>query len=144
MHEADFREAARRIAQRDTRYNAEAYFFIREALDYASKALNKPAEGAGRHVTGQELLGCIRDFALREFGPMAATVLREWGIRRTEDFGDIVFNLVEYGILGKTEEDRKEDFANGYDFAEAFEKPFLPPSAREGRKRRPRKQRPSA
>jgi uncharacterized repeat protein (TIGR04138 family) len=138
MHEADFREAARRIAGRDPRYHAEAYSFIREALDYASKALNKPTEGVGRHVTGQELLACVREFALREFGPMAATVLREWGVKKTEDFGDLVFNLVDSGILGKTDEDRKEDFANGYDFFEAFEKPFLPPSARDGRKRRAR------
>jgi uncharacterized repeat protein (TIGR04138 family) len=141
MHEADFREAARRIAQRDTRYSAEAYSFVREALDYASKALNKPAEGAGRHVTGRELLDCIREFTLKEFGPMSAVVLREWGVRRTEDFGDLVFNLVDYGILGKTEEDKKEDFAGGYDFVEAFEKPFLPPSRRDGPKRRPRQPR---
>ena len=128
MHEADFREAARRLAAKDSRFDAEAYVFIREGLDYASKALKKPAEGPERHVTAQELLACIRDFALQEFGPMAFRVLAEWGIHRTEDFGAVVFNLVDAGILGKTEEDREEYFANGYDFHETFVRPFEPGS----------------
>ncbi|MBM4148524.1 MAG: hypothetical protein FJ224_05725 [Lentisphaerae bacterium] len=134
MHEADFREAARRIVEKDSRYDLESYVFIREALDDAAKALKKPEEGPGRHITGQELLECIRDFALREFGPMAATVFKEWGVKKTEDFGEIVFNLVEAGILGKTESDKREDFAGGYDFREAFVKPFLPPSALAGKR----------
>ena len=57
---------------------------------------------------------------------MARTVLNRWGLRRTEDFGEIVFQLVDKGILGKTEEDKLQDFAGGYDFDEAFWKPFQP------------------
>jgi uncharacterized repeat protein (TIGR04138 family) len=81
-----------------------------------------------RHVSGQELLGGIRDYALAQFGPMTQMVFEEWGIKRCEDFGEIVFNMVEIGLLGKTEKDSREDFANGYDFDDAFRKPFRPAS----------------
>jgi len=57
------------------------------------------------------------------FGPLAPTVFRSWRVRRTEDFGEIVFNLVERGLLGKTEKDAREDFAGGFDFDQAFEGP---------------------
>jgi uncharacterized repeat protein (TIGR04138 family) len=80
------------------------------------------------HVTGQQLLDGIREFALTQYGPMARTVLNEWGIRRCEDFGDIVFNMVEQGLLSKTDQDSREDFKGGYDFDSAFVWPFLPPS----------------
>jgi uncharacterized repeat protein (TIGR04138 family) len=59
---------------------------------------------------------------------MTLAVLGNWGINSTEDIGEIVFNLVDAGVLGKTDEDRREDFAHGYDFAETFETPFLPRS----------------
>jgi len=83
---------------------------------------------APRHVTGKELLEGIREYALKQFGPLAMFVLNEWGIHRTEDFGEIVFNMVDAGLLLKTKDDKKEDFANGYDFEEVFKKPFLPES----------------
>ncbi|MCX7591081.1 MAG: hypothetical protein N2255_05575 [Kiritimatiellae bacterium] len=126
MENGPFMEAVAKICQKDPRYRPDAYLFVRDALDFTVKALNKPAQGPARHVTGQELLEGIRRYALQEYGPMTSTVLRSWGIRRTEDFGEIVFNLVEAGKLGKTERDKKEDFANGYDFYEAFVRPFLP------------------
>jgi len=129
--EHDFDEAVRTICGRDPRYDRQAYFFVREALDFTVKMLKKPESGQARHVTGQELLEGIRRYALQEFGPMAITVLRGWGIRRTEDIGEIVFNLVDAGRLGKTKDDSREDFAGGYDFEEAFVRPFLPPSRRE-------------
>ena len=68
----------------------------------------------------------IRQLSLQEFGPLTKTVLNAWGIQRCEDFGDIVFNMVEKGVLGKAEEDRREDFASGYDFDVAFRKPYRP------------------
>jgi uncharacterized repeat protein (TIGR04138 family) len=70
----------------------------------------------------------MRRYALEQFGPMALTVLHRWGITCTGDFGEIVFSMVEAGALGKTDEDRREDFDGGYDFYEAFAKPFLPKS----------------
>jgi len=126
MSERDFSSTVKAICGRDDRYDPEAYYFVREALDFTSHQLQKPAQGTGRHVSGHELLEGIRKFTLKEYGPMALTVLRSWGIARTIDFGEIVFNLVEAGVLGRTEEDSKEDFRDGYDFNKAFRDPFLP------------------
>ncbi len=125
-------EVVRQIRERDPRYDIEAYFFIREALDYTGKMLEKPQEGTSRHVSGRELLEGIRKYSLEEFGPMALKVLNSWGISKTDDFGEIVFNLVNIGELGKTEEDNIEDFKNGYDFHDAFAKPFLPQNPTNG------------
>ena len=139
MNDATFQQAVAEICVRDPRYAAESYFFLREALDFTVKALKKPAEGLERHVTGKELTDGIRQYVLQEFGPMALTVLRAWGIQRTEDFGEIVFHLVESGKLGKTDKDTRADFANGYDFFDTFGKPYeiAPDAARPRRTRRP-------
>ncbi len=77
-------------------------------------------------MSGAELLQGIRTHALDQYGPLAKTVLNGWGISRCSDFGDIVFNLIEYNVFSKTENDRREDFADVYDFEEAFVKPFVP------------------
>jgi uncharacterized repeat protein (TIGR04138 family) len=126
MQEASIEEALELMLKKDPRYGREAYFFVREALDYTQKAVGKDNRGVIRHVSGQELLAGIRDYALSQFGPMAMMVLEEWGIRTCEDFGEIVFNMVEFGVLAKTEKDSRADFAGGYEFHEAFRKPFLP------------------
>jgi uncharacterized repeat protein (TIGR04138 family) len=126
MKKVVFQEAVEQIAKNDPRYHEHAYFFLREALDFSIKLLNKPSQGAGRHVSGQELVEGIRQFALQEFGPLSKSVLAYWGIKRCEDFGELVFNLVEAGVLGKTDQDRREDFAGGYDFETAFRKPYRP------------------
>ncbi|MFH0879363.1 MAG: Minf_1886 family protein [Lentisphaerota bacterium] len=126
MRKPSFSQALEQLLKEDTRYDEQSYYFVREALDHTIKALSKPVEGEGRHVSGQELLEGIRQYALKEFGPMTKTVLNRWGIRRCEDFGEIVFNLVQSGILGKTDKDSKQDFAGGYDFDTAFLKPFQP------------------
>lgn len=122
----NFNEVLDKIVAADPRYHREAYDFVREALDFTQKLVAQSAKGMKRHVKGQELLAGIRDFALAQYGPMAMTVLEEWGIRRCEDFGEIVFNLVESGILSKTPEDSRDDFKGGYDFTKAFKEPFLP------------------
>lgn len=139
MQQPNFEEVIETIVARDPRYAGDAYHFIREALDHTQKVSEKAAKseknparsaakkgGATRHVTGQELLGGIRDYALRLYGPMARTVFEEWGVRACEDFGEIVFNLLEAGLLSKTQKDSREDFKGGYDFEEAFSRPFLP------------------
>jgi uncharacterized repeat protein (TIGR04138 family) len=126
MHEASFDDKIEVIRTKDPRYQREAYLFVREALDYTQKNIGKDNRGRIRHVTGQELLAGIRDFALAQFGPMALMLLEEWGVRQCRDFGDIVFNMVEADLLAKTEKDSRADFENGYDFYEAFRKPFLP------------------
>ncbi|HMP89198.1 MAG TPA: hypothetical protein PJ991_03300 [Kiritimatiellia bacterium] len=126
MNKVSFQETVDRIAQEYPQYDTNVYYFLREALDYTIKMFEKPLEGPARHVSGTELLDGIRKYALQEFGPMTRTVLRYWGVNHCEDFGEIVFIMVEKGVLGKTDEDRKEDFAGGYDFDTAFCKPFRP------------------
>jgi len=130
MQPKDFESALAQILVEDPRYPAEAYAFLREIMEFTSRTLKKPSHGPSRHITGQELLDGMRRYALQEFGPLARTVLAAMGITRTEDLGELVFNLVDHGFLGKTEEDSKADFACGYDFTEAFNAPFLPPSRR--------------
>jgi uncharacterized repeat protein (TIGR04138 family) len=128
MHEASFEEKVEVIRAKDPRYAAEAYSFLREALDHTQKTIAKDSRGRLRHVTGQELLGGIREFALAQFGPMAMMVLEDWGIHHCRDFGELVFNMVESDLLAKTDRDSRGDFESGYDFFDAFRKPFLPPS----------------
>lgn len=130
MHEATFEEGLELILGKDERYHRDAYLFVREALDHTQKAIIKENRGNLRHVSGQELLGGIRDYALDQFGPMSITVLEEWGIHRCEDFGEIVFNMVEVGLLAKTDKDSRDDFQGGYNFQEAFRSPFLPSTKR--------------
>lgn len=105
-------------AKKDPRYDGEAYFFILKGLNFTVAKLDKP-----RHVTGRELSDGMRLYAVEQFGPMAKNVLEHWGITRTEDFGNIVFNLIEVKLLAKTETDSIEDFKDVYDFKKAFTRP---------------------
>ena len=130
MHGINFDEELEKILAKDPRYPREAYLFVREALDHTQKMVGKPAkDDVPRHVSGQQLLEGIREYALQQYGPMSMTVLAEWGIRRCEDFGEIVFNMVENSLLAKTDKDSRDDFKPGYDFDTAFRKPFLPSKA---------------
>ncbi len=126
MQAVNFEEVLETILTRDTRYHREAYLFLREALDHTQKLAGKASKNQIRHVSGQELLEGIRDYAVHQYGPMALTILEEWGVRSCEDFGEIVFNMVEGNLLAKTEKDSRDDFKGGYGFVEAFRKPFLP------------------
>jgi uncharacterized repeat protein (TIGR04138 family) len=128
MQEINFDEKVEMILAKDGRYAHDAYSFVRESLDHTQKLFSKENRGVIRHITGQELLDGIRQHALNQFGPMAVTVLEEWGVRNSRDFGEIVFNMVEIDLLAKTDNDNRDDFNNGYDFTEAFRKPFWPAS----------------
>lgn len=132
MQKQHFGESVDEVLLRDNRYDRDAYYFVREGLDVTLKMLKKQhhTQAAQRHVSGQELLEGLRRHALDQFGPMAMTVLDHWGVRKCEDFGEIVFNMVERGILGKTDKDSREDFRGGFDFEEAFVKPFQPTARR--------------
>ena len=132
MQEINFDEAVDLILTRDARFSRDAYTFVREALDYTQKLIGKETQGQIRHVSGQELLDGIRQYSLQQFGPMVVTVFEEWGVRNCRDFGDIVFNMVENGLLAKTEKDSRDDFQSGYDFTDAFRKPFWPLSRLNG------------
>lgn len=125
MERSNPEDDLQRIVAKDPRYPVDAYIFVQEALDHTQRALgrNKPNE---RHVGGKELLEGIRLYALKTFGPMVPTLFDAWNIHSCEDFGEIVFNMIEFNVAKKTETDSRNDFKGGYDFEEAFRKPFLP------------------
>ncbi len=126
MQSIGFQEAVEALSREDKRYHAEAYAFLRDALEVTLKKRKKAKKEAGGHVGAEELLEGFRLHALAEFGPMAMTVLEYWGVRSCEDVGHMVFNLVQAGVFGKTDEDSEADFRGHYDFHEAFVVPFLP------------------
>ena len=117
--ELSLRDKIRNIIEARPEYKDDAYFFVLEALDFTMKKHKR--EG---HVSGEELLGGIKELALSKFGPMTRSVLEFWGIRKTHDFGQFVFALVDSGLLGRQPEDSLSDFANVYDFEEVFDQPF--------------------
>jgi uncharacterized repeat protein (TIGR04138 family) len=104
-----------RIRARGGAYHERAYLFMLATVEYIQTRL--PVR---RHVTGQELAWACRDLAREQFGLLAPHVLEHWGITRTEDFGRIVFTLVEVGLLVTQPGDREQDFADVYDFSAAF------------------------
>ena len=126
MQKIGFAEALDSIVASDPRYQRDAYVFLRDSLDFTTKQQKKVKGATVRHVTGPQLLGGVRQYALKEFGPLVMTVFDNWGIHSCEDVGNMVFNLIGAGIFGKTEEDSIEDFKDVYDFEEAFVKPFAP------------------
>ena len=111
----DFYEVVAEIYEKDGRYKPDAYEFIIQALHFTQKKLKKHT-----HVTGRELSEGLRDFAIEQFGPMAKTVLTRWGISKTQDYGNIVFYMIEKKLLSKTEEDSISDFNDVYDFESVF------------------------
>jgi uncharacterized repeat protein (TIGR04138 family) len=116
---AEKTETVLKIVRKDERYSSQAYYFIFDALDFTLQRIDKR-----RHVTGRELLEGIRLFATEHFGFLAKTVLNEWGLTCTQDFGEIVFNLVEAGLLSRTEKDTRKDFADVFEFDVAFDAEF--------------------
>ena len=103
------------VLAKDHRFKPEAYVFVHDALGHTWSRLDHR-----RHITGRELLDGIKALALRRYGPMARAVLNSWGVMTTDDFGAIVFNMVDAELLSKTDEDRIEDFHAVYDFNDAF------------------------
>lgn len=123
----DFNEVVEVIVKNDRRYAKDAYHFVRRALDHTLKKVkDSKVVRKSNHVDGRELCEGIREYALDQYGPMSRLLLNEWGLYKTDDFGEIVFNLVEYEVFGVTQEDKREDFSNIYDFKVAFEDPFTP------------------
>jgi uncharacterized repeat protein (TIGR04138 family) len=134
------------LLKRDRRYKLEAYQFVREGLSYGQNIMGMgevrasqeelsdeadevseaedwepPAE---RHLTGQELCEALRRYAVDQYGLMAKVVLNSWGLHKTGDFGEIVYNLIEIGMMKKSKTDRREDFDDAYDFDQAFNEQF--------------------
>ena len=112
----NFETIIENIYEKDVRYKEDAYVFVMEALAYTQKKFKR-----SKHVKGEEMLQGMKELLLKKFGPMTINVLEHWGIKSTEDFGNIVFNLVENRVLSKTEDDNIEEFRDGYDFGEVFD-----------------------
>jgi len=126
MNEKEHRLMIQELVEKDPRYQEDAYVFVREGLDYTVHEKNEVPKNQSHHVRGWELAEGIREYAIREYGPVTLRVLRHWGIESCEDLGEIVYNMIDAQILGKTPEDNKTDFHDVYDFEEAFRDPFLP------------------
>ena len=103
------------ISEKDGRYSKEGLLFILAALEYTISKLPER-----RHLTGQELSKGIAGYAREQYGYLAKTVLNNWGMQTTQDYGEIVYLLIDEGLMSKTEDDEKEDFADAYDFDEEF------------------------
>lgn len=111
----DLYDKLERIADASGRFDPKAYLFVLRGLEHARHRLQR--EG---HVSGQELTESIRLLAIAEFGPTAKIVLNGWGVEATEDFGRMVFQMIEGGLLSKTEEDTIDDFHDRFDFETEF------------------------
>ena len=129
MSNEAFRRKVAELVAADPRFSKKAYYFVADAVTYTAKKIRENNPELGKHISGRQLLEGIREYALDQFGPLALDVLNDWGVRQTEDFGSLVFKMVENQLLGASEEDSPADFVNVYDFREAFLKPFTPPTA---------------
>jgi uncharacterized repeat protein (TIGR04138 family) len=119
-------QAIAKLREQNPRYAPAGYHFIRRSLDHSLRKLKRGEADGPAHVSGKELLEGFRDLALEEYGPLTKTVLEDWGIVKCSDVGEIVFQLVSLGVLGKSENDKLDDFAELWSFAEAFDMPFRP------------------
>ncbi len=127
MKTMEFYSKVDQITQVDSRYSPESYEFINDAVIYTVKKCEKnKREGESSHISGRELLDGVRDYALKQFGPMAYNVFTEWGITDGMAVGNIVFNMIEYQLLSRSEKDSISDFENAFDFKIALSSPFLP------------------
>ncbi|MDP7069864.1 MAG: hypothetical protein QF561_00775 [Phycisphaerales bacterium] len=105
-------------------YPLEAFEFVREGLSYTASQVHLEAGdpyNLDRHVSGQELCLGLRDFAIQRYGLMARTVLECWRVHRTEDFGRIVYAMIQAGFFAEQPDDTIDDFVNVFDFREAFD-----------------------
>lgn len=107
------------LRERNPRFHGKAYLFLLSALHSVMKDLDEP-----RHISGQELAEGVRELALEQYGPIARTVLEHWGIHTTQDLGEIVFTLVDAGVLIKQSGDSRADFEDIFDFEDVFERNY--------------------
>jgi uncharacterized repeat protein (TIGR04138 family) len=126
MEKLNFDEAVKMIAGQGGVYKPDGYHFLREALDHTVNQLRKDELIEHRHVSGPELLSGIIDYALKEFGSMAVAVLDSWGITTGEDIGTMVFQLIEVGAFGRSEDDSPADLAGVVNLREKLLAPFRP------------------
>ena len=126
MLKLDFFAAVERILEPDSRFDRNAYHFLKESLELITGDGKKHKPRIVGHVTAHQLLDGVREHALRQFGPMVPTVFAYWGVTKCEDFGDMVYQLIALGTFGKSDKDSIDDFKNAYTFHDAFVVPFRP------------------
>jgi uncharacterized repeat protein (TIGR04138 family) len=126
MQKPNFDESVKIVTGRDQAYKPDGYHFLRDALDHTVGTLRKDELVEHRHVSGPELLAGVVEYALKEYGSMAISVLDSWGIRSGEDIGAMVFQLIEAGAFGRSEEDSPADFTGVIDLREELLAPFRP------------------
>lgn len=120
MPELAFRDGIMdRIRLKEPRFDERAYLFVLGALEYCQQRLEER-----RHINGKELALACRDLALEKFGVMAGLVLEHWGVRSSADLGDVVFTLVDLGLLMSQPSDSREEFADVFDFDQAFAREY--------------------
>ena len=106
------------LSEKDGRYRKEAFMFILASLEFTLSKLKER-----RHLTGQEFSRGIAEYARDQYGYLARVVLEHWGIKSTLDYGEIVYLLIDIGMMNKTEDDKKEDFKDVYVFDKEFDWP---------------------
>ncbi len=126
MKSTSFDQAVDKIVSRNRCYDAEAYYFVRDALDFSLERLIRQEGGMGRHLKGQELLKGVVDYALKEYGPLAWTVLSSWNIKKDIDVGHVVYNLIDEEVFSKSDSDSFHDFDQSMNMKELLEAPFKP------------------
>ena len=120
MPELAFRDGVMdRIRLREPRFHESAYLFVLSALEFSQARLTER-----RHITGRELAEACRDLARQRYGVLARMVLEYWGVTSTADFGNIVFTLVDLGLLLSQATDTRDDFAGVFEFHDAFDRDY--------------------
>lgn len=126
MQPTQFTDAVEAINSKQESFDPGAYYFLKDALDFTVRRVMESNDGKHRHVAASELLIGFRDFAIQEFGPMASTMMTEWGVTTCNDIGAMVFELIEEGVFGKQDSDTREDFSEIFPLIESLEAPFSP------------------
>ncbi len=126
MQPNQFMDAIQSVVSKDKRYDIEAYFTLKEALDFTVKKAAEENGGKHRHVSAKELTIGFRNFMLENYGPMSSTLVTEWGMQTTLDIGNMVFLLIDEGIFGKQDSDELKEFDNVFHLIDELDRPFLP------------------
>lgn len=126
MPKQSFEKAIDSIVAKNPKYSKEAYFLLRDSLDFTLETQRSNELAEHRHVSGPEFLQGLRDYSIKQFGSMSLPVLESWGIESGSDVGNMVYLLIDAGVFGRSEDDHPNDFEDWEDFKEAFQGPFRP------------------